>query len=306
MRLAIASAVVLGTALIGSAHADGDGLTDSLGPREIALGEALRGGATGESAAILNPAGLPLSRDFVFEGGYGYRGSDSASLVALSACDTTAAIPGCFYYDYAGANPDLGGVSGHTSAQVGGAALAYPLTPRLFLGTSVKYFHFDSDVMGQPSSSGFNMDAGAMLRLTDIVNVGAAGYNLWGTSSVDFPRAAGGGVYTHPIPNLGLSFDSRWKLDGSSAARYGGGAELFLRSGNGQTGFPIRAGILHDSDPMVAATYVSGGLGIASLKYAIDVGARHAISGAQHETLVIASMRFYGPRLPPPTSVAGD
>ena len=306
MRLAIACCVVVGTALVGNAHADGDSLVDSLGPREVALGEALRGGATGASAAALNPAGLPLSRDVVFEGGYGYRESDSASLVALSACDTTAAIPGCFYYDYAGANPDLGGASGHTSAQVGGAAFAYPLTPRLFLGTGIRYFHFDSSVMGVPSSSGFNFDTGAMLRLTDLVNIGAAGYNLWGSNSADFPRAAGGGVYAHPIPNLGLSFDSRWKLDGSSAARYGGGAELFLKSGNGQTGFPIRAGMLHDGDPMVDATYISGGLGIASLKYAIDVAARHAISGAQHETLVIASMRFFGPRLPPLSSVAGD
>jgi hypothetical protein len=297
MRLAIATAVLIGTALVGGAHADGDDLVDTLGPREIALGEALRGGATGASAIALNPAGLPLSRDVVFEGGYGYRESDSASLVTASACDTTSAIPGCFYYDYAGANPALGSMSLHTSTQIVGTALAFPITPRVFLGTNMRYLHFDSDVMGHPATSGFNGDAGAMLRLTDLVNVGVAGYNLVGTDSVDFPRTVGGGVYAHPIPNLALGFDSRWKLEGSSAARYGGGAELFLRTGNGQTGFPIRAGALHDGD--LDATYLSGGLGIASLTYAVDIAARHAISGAQHETLVIASMLFFGPRLPP-------
>ena len=74
MRLLTASAVLLFAAL-GSAHAEGDALVDMLGPREIAVGEAMRGGATGSSAIGLNPAGLPLNRELVFEGGYGYRAS---------------------------------------------------------------------------------------------------------------------------------------------------------------------------------------------------------------------------------------
>ena len=94
MRLAMSS-VILATALLGSAHADGDALEDMLGPREIALGEALRGAATGGSAIGLNPAGIPLTRELVFEGGYGYRFSDQASLIGVSACDSTAGAPGC-------------------------------------------------------------------------------------------------------------------------------------------------------------------------------------------------------------------
>ncbi len=40
-----------------------------------------------------------------------------------------------------------------------------------------------------------------------------------------------------------VSFDTRWKLeDNDHTARYGGGAELFLRNSNGQTGFPLRIG----------------------------------------------------------------
>ncbi|MEJ7603905.1 MAG: hypothetical protein WKG01_38850, partial [Kofleriaceae bacterium] len=70
--------VALGTILLGNAQADSGGLDDHLGPREIAVGEAMRGGATGASAIGLNPAGLPLNRELVFEGGYGYRASDSA------------------------------------------------------------------------------------------------------------------------------------------------------------------------------------------------------------------------------------
>lgn len=301
MRLAHAAAI-LGFGLIGTARADGDALVDMLGPREIAVGEAVRGGAIGSSAIALNPAGLPLARDVVFEGAYGYRASDDASLVGVSACDSTAAMPGCFYYDYAGASPnELGGGMAHLSTHVAGSALAYPVTPRVFLGAGVKYFHFASDMATMPSSSGLNWDVGTTLRLTDIVSFGVAGYNLWGADSVQFPRAAGGGVFAHPLAILALSFDSRWRLDGGGA-RYGGGAELFLRTKNGQTGFPIRAGGLHDNS--LHATYISGGLGVASMKYGIDLAVRRAVSGGD-DTTIIASMRFFGPRLRGP-SVEGE
>lgn len=274
-----------------------------LGPREIAVGEAMRGGASGASAIALNPAGLPLTRDVVFEGGYGYRASDQASLIGVSACDSTAAMPGCFYYDYAGASPtDLGGAMSHLRTHVAGTTLAFPVSPRVFIGSGLKYFHFDSDMASMPSASGFNWDLGTTVRLTDVVNVGVAGYNLWGEESAQFPRAVGGGVFAHPLPILALSFDSRWRTSGSGA-RYGGGAELFLRTNNGQTGFPIRAGALRDNG--LGTTYISAGLGVASLKYGIDVAARKAVSGAD-DTMVIASMRFYGPRLRGPSVDAGE
>src|SRR6187551_788766 len=113
MRLVRGSLIVI-TSLIGTAHADGDSLVDSLGPREVAVGEAMRGGATGASAIGMNPAGLPLTHELVFEGGFGYRAADSASLVGVSACDSTVAAPGCFYYSYAGSDPELsGGVTMH-------------------------------------------------------------------------------------------------------------------------------------------------------------------------------------------------
>src|SRR5688572_5525414 len=137
------------TCLLGSAHAEGDALVDQLGPREIAVGEAMRGGATGASAIGLNPAGLPLNRELVFEGGYGYRLSDQASLVGVSACDSTGPAPGCFYYSYAGSSPELGGMTLSRRTHMAGTSLAYPISPRVFLGTSIKYFNFDSDVMNE-------------------------------------------------------------------------------------------------------------------------------------------------------------
>jgi hypothetical protein len=296
MRLLTGSLLVAGlSGLLGSAHAEGDALVDSLGPREIAVGEAMRGGATGSTAIGLNPAGLPLNQELVFEGGYGYRGSDSASLVSASACDSTNALPGCFYYEYAGSNPDSTGMSAHRSTHIFGTSLAYPISQALSIGSSGKYYHHNTNVMGEDDTTGFTVDLGANYRAGNTISIGAALYNAFGTDSPDFPRAAGGGVLARPAQMLALSFDARWKLiDGDHSARYGGGAELFLRNDSGQVGFPLRAGLLHDSG--LGTTYLSGGVGLAGMRYSFDVAARHAVDGGD-ETLVIASLRFFGPRM---------
>lgn len=285
-------------ALTGSAR--GDSLDDLLGPREIAVGEALRGGATGSAGVNLNPSGLPLNRELVFEGGYGYRTTDSASLVGVSACDSTNAAPGCFFYDYAGESPEAGGGTSHRTTHVAGLALSRMLVPRVLIGATAKYYHFSSSVPGETAASGTTFDLGATLRLTDLVNLGVSAQNLWAsTSSPEFPRAVGGGIYAHLVSALALSFDARWRLDGDDRrVRYGGGGELFLRGNGGQSGYPIRVGALHDGNG-AGATYLSAGLGYASISWGIDVAGRRQIKGGD-ETLIIASMRLFGPRLAAP------
>lgn len=293
MRVLLGSLFAM--SLLGSAYAEGDSLVDSLGPREIAVGEAMRGGATGATAIGLNPAGLPLNHELVFEGGYGYRASDQANLVGISACDSTNVLPGCFYYDYAGSNPELAGMSVKRSTHVFGSSVAYPISQGFSLGTSAKYFDHSTNVMGEADESGFTFDAGMNYRVANTISFGVAGYNLVGTTSAEFPRAAGGGVYARPAQLLALSFDARWKLlDGDHSARYGGGAEFFFRNDDGQVGIPLRAGILHDSG--LGKTYLSGGLGLAGMKYSLDVGGRFAVDGGR-ERMIIASLRFYGPRI---------
>jgi len=286
-------------AVPGRARAEPDSLTDLLGPREIAVGEAMRGGATGETGASENPSGLSLNRELVFEGGYGYRPTDSASLIGVSACDSTNPLPGCFFYNYAGVSPEQGGMTVHRTTHVGGIALSRMLVPRILLGTTTKYFHVTSDAPGESNASGFAFDLGVTVRLTQILNLGVSAQNLYATrTSPEFPRAVGGGLYARPVPMLALGFDARWRLDGSDhSARYGGGAELFLSGSGGQSGYPIRVGALHDDG--LGATYLSAGLGFASTTWGIDLAGRHEITGGS-ENLIIASMRFFGPRLPAP------
>jgi hypothetical protein len=290
---------VLGvTCVVGTARADGDSLDDLLGPREVAVGEAMRGGATGASAIGMNPAGLPLNRELVFEGGYGYRASDSASLIGVSACDSTNLMPGCFFYDYAGSSPELDGMTGTRRTHVGGLALAREFVPRVLIGATTKYYNFDSTMTGEKSASGVALDFGATVRMTEMINLGLAAQNLYTSDkSPQFPRALGGGVHARPLPTLAFSFDMRWRLDGTdTSARFGGGAEWFLKGKS--NGYPIRFGALHDNG--LDTTYLSGGLGFASMKWGFDVGARRQIKGGD-ETLVLASMRFFGPRMPAPS-----
>ena len=290
--LGVVSLVALG------ADAGADALNDQLGPREIAVGEALRGGATGAAGIDLNPSGLPLNRELVFEGGYGYRGADSASLIGVSVCDSTTAVSGCFFYDYAGSEP--GGMTLHRTTHLGGVTLAQMIVPRFLVGVTAKYYHFTSEMPGESDASGTAFDVGATLRLSQLINVGISAQNLYESSSTpQFPRAVGGGVYVHPAAALALSFDARWRLDGEDhSARYGGGGELFLTNSGGQIGFPLRAGALHDSTG-TGATYLSAGLGYAAINWGIDITGRREVKGGD-ETLIIASMRIFGPRMPAP------
>jgi hypothetical protein len=289
-------ATLVVTGLLG--HADAESLDDLIGPRELAVGEALRGGATGSSAIGMNPAGLPLNRELVFEGGYGYRRSDSATLIGVSACDSTNLMPGCFFYDYASTTPELDGMTGTRNTHVAGLALSRQLTPRILIGSTTKYYDFESTMTGETDANGFVFDLGATVRVTQMINLGFSAQNLWASEeSPHFPRALGGGVLVRPVPSLTGSFDMRWKLDGENQdARYGGGVEWFLKTK--QSGIPLRVGGLRDSG--LDATYVSAGIGFASMKWGVDVGGRRQVKSGD-ETIIMASMRFYGPRMPAPT-----
>ncbi len=276
------------------ARADADSLNDPLGPREVALGEGLRAGAVGAMATTLNPAGLPLTRELVFEGSYGYRPTDRASLVGLAACDSTNALPGCFYYHYAGMSPEIGGVALGRRTHVGGMTLSRAVSPRIIVGAGVKYFDFESEVMTEEDASGVNWDVGLTARLTEIVNVAAVGYNLAGAASLAFPRAVAAGVHLRPTPGLALGFDGLWNLDrDGKTGRYGGGGEYFVATQGGKIGYPLRVGAVHD---VATGTFVTAGLGIATPKLGFDVGGRKQVADGD-ELLVTASLRVFGPRL---------
>lgn len=289
MRLTLAAVLLFGAA--GTAAADADSLVDNLGAKETGTGEAMRAGAVGAVATRLNPAGLPTN-ELVFDGGFGYRPSDSASIISLATCDSTNAVPGCFYYNYVGSD-EMG--AGHLRAHTGGITLSKPISQRLIIGAGAKYF--DAEVDGMDEGSGVNWDLGATVKLTDTLNAAVVGYNLYGSESPQFPRAVGGGLMMHPIPALAASFDAVWTLDAdadTSTGRYGGGLEYFVSTKQGQVGYPIRGGAIHDVG--LDSTYLTAGLGFATLKMGIDIGGRFQVSGEDDDLAITASLRVFGPR----------
>lgn len=284
--------------LSSTAAADANSLTDYFGPREVSLGETMRADAYGSLATTLNPAGLALNRQLVFEGAYGYRPGDSASTVSVSACDSTVSVPGCFYYHYFGAEPALEGMDYARRVHEGGIAAARAITSRLFFGVNARYFDYESNLAGEKDSSGFAADFGLTLKATSHVQLAAVGYNLLAAESAQYPMGVGAGVTVRPVAALALGLDGLWNLDlpeGESTGRYGLGLEYFLQSADQLSGYPIRAGIVHDRE--LEGTYATAGLGYTSMKVGLDVGARKQIDGGD-ELMVQAGLRVFGPHFP--------
>jgi hypothetical protein len=294
-RVALAAMIVL---LSPTAPANADSLTDYFGPREIALGESLRADARGSLATTLNPAGLTLTRQLVFEGAYGYRGEDSASSVSVSACDSTVPVPGCFYYHYFKSKPELEGAEFSRRVHEFGVAAARAISQRLSFGINSRYFDHESDLTGEEDSSGFATDAGLSLRASESIQVAVVGYNLLAADSIQYPMGIGAGISLRAVQQLAIGVDGLWNLDlpeGAKTGRFGGGVEYFIQAEDRQSGYPLRVGGIHDRT--LNTSYVTGGLGLTTLKIGIDVGARRQVDGGD-EWMVLGSLRLFGPHLP--------
>lgn len=280
-------------ALVPGTRANADALTDPLGPRELAAGEAMRADARGALATTLNPAGLALNRELAFEGSYGHRFGDGANTFSISGCDSTVPVPGCFYYRHLRTSLEASGMEQSLRVHEGGAVLARSFGAQLYLGVDIKYFDYESETGLE--DSGFAVGAGAVVQPVPILRLAAVGYNLVGAAAPQYPRAAAAGVTLRPLPSLGIGLDALWNLDteaDQSTGRYGGGLEYFLSASAGQLGFPIRLGALHDVGQ--DSTYLSAGAGVMSTKLALDVGARKQLGG--DEIIIQASLRVFGPR----------
>lgn len=291
----VLSLALVACVLVTGATALADAPTDYLGPRELALGEALRADARGAQATILNPAGLTLSSELVFEGSYSYLSAsegadDDAHAVTASACDSTVPLPGCFYYRYfrrAAADDEGSRLRVHEI----GSTLARAFGSLASAGITAKYV----DTSGPEGNlSGFAVDVGLLIRASNTIQLAAVGHNLVTLDELQYARAVGAGLVVRPLPALTLAFDARWQLEQEgSTGRYGGGAEYFISTSDRQSGYPLRVGAVHD----VAedATYLTAGLGLMSTSVGFDVGARTRTDGDGFD--VLASLRIFGPRV---------
>lgn len=293
-RIAAVTALLMASSA-PSARADANSLFDSLGPREIAVGESLRAEAKGGMATTLNPAGLPLTHELVLETNFGYRPSDGANIASISACDSTVPVPGCFYYRYFSADPEIAGIDHSRRAHEVGYVAARAVG-KFVLGFTYKYFDYNSDLDGEGDESGHSTDFGITLVPSSTLKLAFVGYNVLSTAdSPQYPRAYATGLVLRPSQSLSLSADALWNADleeGQSTGRYGGGAEFFVMSGDQQSGYPLRAGVVYDNT--VDGTYATAGAGYRTIKVGLDIGMRKQVSGGD-ELLIIGSIRLFAP-----------
>ncbi len=97
---------------------------DFFTPRSLAMGESLRGDASGLLGPLLNPAGMPLRRAYNIEAMYGFRVQDTGSNFFAGIVDSvTSRVAAGVWYGYVHSSPKFG---------VGGLGLN--LQPALFNG----------------------------------------------------------------------------------------------------------------------------------------------------------------------------
>lgn len=295
-------AVVVASGLLGApptASAEADSLNDSMGPRAVGLGEALRASAAGAAATTLNPAGAALVRNYVIEGSYGFRGQDDATIAGVSVCDSvTARVAACLYYSYFSAAPEGGERAMHQA----GLTLALPIAERILIGTTTKYVDYtESGSLTMPTdhsrSGDVLLDGGVIVKVAPTVNLALVGYNLIGGDEGNFPRGIGGGIAVYATPQLMFEADGVWNLAAASAdrdtGRYGVGAEYFVTSAAGQAGYPIRIGYVYDV--ATSGSYLTGGVGYVTPRVGLDVGLRKQVSGDGDEMMVQLGLRLFLP-----------
>lgn len=269
------------------------------------MGGALRAAATGTSAPLLNPAALANARVYVVDTLYQFRSTDDASHFFAAIADSiTSSVAAALYYSYGTASPrrtvpQLEGAAlalteKHQDHEVGGA-LAVPLGQWLAIGVTGRYLHYRvNPAADAPATatrtrlSHFTMDAGATLRLGELLRVGVIGYNLIPVHDLLYPRALGLGVALSTGTALTLAFDS--VLDFTSdpesvSATLHGGLELLA----GES-YALRAGAQHDT--FLKASYFTAGVGLLSSRVGLELGLRQQVDGGTG-TVISAAIKVF-------------
>ena len=305
----MAKKIFLVLGLVGALVCGGAGVAEATldlqGTRSIGMGGGLRATASGESAVLMNPAGLFLTRGYVLSGLYQFRVSDDAHLMNVSVVDSlTTMIAAGVFYSYSHAEPSRhiamsGGLAPFQLAETiqtheAGLALGYNLSDFFLIGLNVRYVNITvdqpdgtpSDWVRESTHTG-TMDVGIILRPWQGLHIAAVGHNLIPIEGTEFPMQLGMGIAYQFGTYLLVEFDTvlDFSSDETMAASFHGGAELFVKSL-----VALRAGAAHNM--VYEATYVTAGLGVVTQKVGVDFGLRQMVEGGA-ETLIAFSLRFF-------------
>ncbi len=278
---------------------------DLQGTRSVGMGGGLRASAAGESAVLVNPAGLFLTKSYVINALYQFRVSDSAHLVNVSVVDSmTTMLAAGLFYSYSHAEPSRhiaqgGGLTAFHLEETlqtheAGLALAYNISDFLLIGLNIRYVNIEVEQpTGTPeawvrdTTHTASMDIGGILRPWQGLHIAVVGHNLIPIEGTQFPMQLGMGLAYQFGSYLLAEFDTvlDFSTDETLAASFHGGAEIFIKNT-----VAIRGGAAYDM--FQEATYVTAGLGVVTRKVGLDFGLRQMVD-AGAETLVAFSIRLF-------------
>lgn len=272
------------------AHAD----VTYQGARGLAMGGALRAAAISTPSLYVNPAALALGRLYHLEAAYQYDGAVQGHLANAAVVDSTNKVAGGLGATYAVSDPDHADRTAY-DLRLG---MAVPIAQGFSIGGTLKYLHLDQ--AGTPALGGataadnddpllddFTFDAGALLKLGEVISLGAAGYNLTNLGTPEAPLEVGFGAAL----SLGevAVVDADVILDLSTydraVARYGIGGEYFAANR-----YPIRLG--YAIDPRESRQFLSGGVGYVDQRFSAELGLRQQIVGGD-DTTVAFGVKFF-------------
>jgi len=257
------------------------GIPDLAGPRALAL-SAATGIAAGNEGIFLNPAAIAARKRYSAEAGI---------LVDRRGAATVGQFYGASLVDSI-TSPVTAGVSfvraqkGLFTGNVWHAALAGPISGDLYLGVTGKYLKVD----GPRNSDAATVDAGLFWQVSDLVSIGAAGYNLVPISNEAVaPKGAGAGVGIGNDRSFQLTADWRADFDraGKTTNRYAAGVEVLL----GRL-VPVRAGWSRDETLDGQWWSIGAGL-VTQAGVALDVGYRQSFDDPSARTIAATLKTFF-------------
>jgi hypothetical protein len=267
-------------------------------PRVLALGGALNALGTSTSAVYLNPASLPFSRVYHFEGIASFSPEARRQSYGGAVVDSsTSRITGGFAGTWSNMDPD--GINRTwTDLRL---ALAYPLGDKLALGATGRYLRItqatDSGPLGHslasdgtsgsPILNTVTFDAGVTAAPIEALRIGVVGHNLTGIGNGLAPTTLAGGVgYTANDILIEVDALADFATWAKTEPRIMAGGEIFLADH-----FPIRLGYRYDAGLDTHA--VSAGLGYIDKRWAFEVSGRHDIIGKNPNTMLSAGLRYF-------------
>jgi hypothetical protein len=261
--------------------------------RAAALGGALRAAGSGTSAMFLNPASMAETRVYHIEALVDASPEMGRVLAGAAIADSMMNR-----YRLAGGVSVVGGILDPSGANWSTldvrAALAYPITDKVFLGITGRYATVTQGIKVEPGKEdvntlhldAFTFDAGATIKAGESIFIALLGQNLGATHRGTFPMMLGGGV-GYGTDDVTFEVDALADLHAyeEATARIMAGGEILVADH-----VPIRVGYRFDQGAKVHA--LSGGLGYMGKEWAVEASVRRTLSdpGA---TSIFVGLAYY-------------